>query len=350
LHAKFKNRHSDTLQVHFVGYEGYTLNLSIMLIQEYGLSPAIAERLVRTYGGRAYDVVQLAKDLMQRDIEQHNELTTQHFNNESSKNKANHHPHHILPLNERVLFPNSNILDAEIYFACYHDYALHVSDILARRTRLAFVDRDLAIRAMPKVIRIMSEIYSWSPGRQEEEFQACIQYMRQFGGPVPHPYPLTDNSKENQQIDQKKIRHNVTETEFYDAFVQVLQSHLDDSDQENQMLLNANRTKNNIANLYHQRLLDKQQVTLMSELLHYTITEDEIDDLLFFSKTQFPTIMDSSRNATEQKNHSQYPIITNYEAYYSWWNSDRMNPELVKLKEAKMAIADKVEGAGTLFG
>ena len=54
--------HSRTLDRHLIGYEGFSTNLSIRLIQEFGVSTTVANSLVRAYGGRARDVLMISRD------------------------------------------------------------------------------------------------------------------------------------------------------------------------------------------------------------------------------------------------------------------------------------------------
>jgi glycerol-3-phosphate dehydrogenase len=51
-----------TLTKHLVGFDGYTSNLHIRLIQEFGVASSVATRLARAYGGNAYEVLTIARD------------------------------------------------------------------------------------------------------------------------------------------------------------------------------------------------------------------------------------------------------------------------------------------------
>lgn len=62
-------------------------------------------------------------------------------------------------------FPRPYV-EAEVFYATRHEYACTAVDILARRTRLAFVDAQAALR----VIEIMSKELGWSRARQWEEY------------------------------------------------------------------------------------------------------------------------------------------------------------------------------------
>lgn len=62
-------------------------------------------------------------------------------------------------------FPRPYV-EAEVFYATRHEYACTAVDILARRTRLAFVDAQAALAALPRVIEIMSKELGWSRARQ----------------------------------------------------------------------------------------------------------------------------------------------------------------------------------------
>ena len=63
---------------------------------------------------------------------------------------------------------------------------MKAEDILARRTRLAFLNKDAAVAAIPAVANIMALELGWSKAKTKEEIQSCtIAIDRSFGGPVP---------------------------------------------------------------------------------------------------------------------------------------------------------------------
>lgn len=44
-------------------------------------------------------------------------------------------------------------LDAEVIYAARYEWAVKADDIIARRTRLAFLNKDAAIAAIPRCVR-----------------------------------------------------------------------------------------------------------------------------------------------------------------------------------------------------
>jgi len=137
------------------GVKGYSANLSIQLIQKYGMTQDTAEHLARTYGGQAFDVCELAKPT-----------------------------HKTWPRFGIPLAPNYPYIDAEVRYAC-REYACTIEDILSRRTRLAFLNKDAALVALPVVADIMAEELGWNNAVKEEQIYAATEYISTYGGRIP---------------------------------------------------------------------------------------------------------------------------------------------------------------------
>jgi len=140
-----------TLSLGLVGLAGYTDNLHIRLIQEFGIPSSVAERLSKAYGGRAYDVLNIASD------------------NNLFERLANGYPY----------------LEAEVVFAARHEWAYHPQDVLARRTRLLFLNKEKALAAIPRVVQLMGNELGWDEEKRKAETLLCIEYMAHFGGKIP---------------------------------------------------------------------------------------------------------------------------------------------------------------------
>jgi glycerol-3-phosphate dehydrogenase len=121
---KIFTKKCSTLTTPLIGLKGYSSNLHIRLIQEYGIASSVAKRLSKAYGGRAHEVLRIAKE----------ELG-------------------MIGRGDRLV-PGYPYLEAEVIYAVRHEWALTADDIIARRTRLAFLNKDAAIRAIPKVVKI----------------------------------------------------------------------------------------------------------------------------------------------------------------------------------------------------
>lgn len=130
-----------THKVRLVGAHGYSKTLFIPLIQHFGLETEVAKHLTESYGDRSWNVAALCK------------LTNQRFPARG----------------ERIchLYP---FVDGEIRYAVRHEYAQTAVDVLARRTRLAFLNAQAALEALPKIIDIMAEELQWDRRRQNVEW------------------------------------------------------------------------------------------------------------------------------------------------------------------------------------
>lgn len=267
-----------TLSTHFVGFEGYSENLAVRLIQHYDISMAVAQRLARAYGGRAHDVMRIAQEQRDRhpedgDVEYAGSM-------------------------ERRLVPSFPILEAEVIFAVRHDWACHAEDILARRTRMLFLNKAAALRALPTVVRIMAHELEWDDEKQQHELQRSFDYIRHFGGPKP--------SIPEQENEFEQRTRLATAADLKDAYRRVQPS------------LAA---------------LNRAQLALFAELLQHPLNDCELQDCL--------------RTAAEE--HQEEYGKVSLPALQAWWNSERMNPGLVDLRKRKMATAD-LQGSGTMFG
>ena len=69
---------------------------------------------------------------------------------------------------------NPDYLQAEVIYAVTHEGALHVEDVLARRTRLNFETRDRGIAAAPVVAKLMGKQLGWSTAREKKERENFI--------------------------------------------------------------------------------------------------------------------------------------------------------------------------------
>ncbi|EPZ33967.1 DAO-domain-containing protein [Rozella allomycis CSF55] len=127
-----------------VGSYGYTKSMYLKLIQEFGLEKDVAKHLVHSYGDRA-KLVAAEKSSKKRLVEG---------------------------------FP---YLESEVNYAVKHEYAQTIVDVIARRTRLSFLDCAAADKAIPKIAEIMSEELNWNKERKEEEIQNAKVFLKSMG-------------------------------------------------------------------------------------------------------------------------------------------------------------------------
>ena len=70
---------------------------------------------------------------------------------------------------------------AEIRYACRNELAIRAIDILARRSRLAFLNARAALERLPTVIDIMADELHWDDSRVAAEFEHSRQLLLSFG-------------------------------------------------------------------------------------------------------------------------------------------------------------------------
>ncbi|KAI6006468.1 FAD dependent oxidoreductase-domain-containing protein [Pisolithus marmoratus] len=143
-----------TEELRLVGSDGWSPTMFIGLIQRFGLDTEVATQLSDNYGDRAWTVCALAQPTGEQ-----------------------------WPLHGVRLSPNYPYLEAEVLYATRHEYACTAVDVLARRTRLAFVNAQAALSALPRVIEIMSEELGWGRARQRQEFERGVKFLQSMGLP-----------------------------------------------------------------------------------------------------------------------------------------------------------------------
>lgn len=141
-----------THQVRLIGAHGFSNTLFINLIQHFGLESIVAKHLTESYGDRAWTVAALSAPTEQR--------------------------YPVRGLKISALYP---FVDGEIRYGVRHEYAQTAVDILARRTRLAFLNAQAALEALPQVIDIMSEELGWDRKRQDQEWKDTVQFLASMG-------------------------------------------------------------------------------------------------------------------------------------------------------------------------
>ena len=134
-----------------VGATGYHAlwNQRRRLATEVGLHVARVEHLLNRYGTRVTEVLDLLSD----------------------------RPELATPL------PSSDdYLEVEALYAASHEGALHLDDVLTRRTRIAIESWDRGLAAAPVVARLMGEVLDWDDdtvAREIEHYDARVQAERE---------------------------------------------------------------------------------------------------------------------------------------------------------------------------
>jgi glycerol-3-phosphate dehydrogenase len=134
---------SITDEVPLVGADGFAAawNSRARLSRRYGVTPAILSHLLGRYGSLATEVVEL--------IEKRPELGD-------------------------ALPGSPDYLRAEVVYAVSHEGALHLDDVLARRTRMSIEVWDRGVSAAPEVAVLMAEGLGWSDDQMVREVRAYL--------------------------------------------------------------------------------------------------------------------------------------------------------------------------------
>ncbi|KAI9751367.1 MAG: hypothetical protein M4579_006108 [Chaenotheca gracillima] len=143
-----------THQVKLIGAHGYSKTLFINLIQHFGVETDVARHLTESYGDRAWTVAALAAPSEMR-----------------------------FPVRGVRISPLYPFIDGEVRYAVRHEYAQTAVDVLARRTRLAFLNSQAALDALPGVIDLMAEELKWDSHRKDREWKDTVQFLESMGLP-----------------------------------------------------------------------------------------------------------------------------------------------------------------------
>lgn len=143
-----------THQVKLIGAHGWSKTLFINLIQHYGIETEVAKHLTESYGDRAWQVAALCQP------------TEQRFPVRGTRLSA--------------LYP---FVDGEVRYAMRHEYAQTAVDVIARRTRLSFLNAQAALESLPLVIDLMSEELKWNKKRQDREWKDAVTFLGSMGLP-----------------------------------------------------------------------------------------------------------------------------------------------------------------------
>ena len=143
-----------THSVKLVGAHGFSKTLFINLIQHFGIDTETAKHLTTAYGDRAWTVAALCAPTERR-----------------------------FPVRGQALSALYPFVDGEVRYAVRHEYAQTAVDVIARRTRLAFLNAQAALEALPNVIDIMSAELGWGKQRQIREWEDSVRFLRSMGLP-----------------------------------------------------------------------------------------------------------------------------------------------------------------------
>lgn len=154
-----------TDRITLVGAEGWSPALFTEVAQNYtvphrpgAIDTRVAKYLAAAYGDRAREITKLAEELK---------------------------------LGRRLVrgYP---VIEAEVIYTVRNEYCETPEDFVARRTRLAFLDKAACLEALPRVVELMAAEKRWSRARQREELSRAKAFLDTFeaaneGKVVPGP-------------------------------------------------------------------------------------------------------------------------------------------------------------------
>ncbi|KAJ8019659.1 Glycerol-3-phosphate dehydrogenase, mitochondrial [Holothuria leucospilota] len=135
------------------GAHGWTPTSFIRLVQDFGLENEVAEHLSNTYGDKAVEVARLAV------------LTGKRW-----------------PVVGKRLAQDFPYIEAEVVYAVRKEYAQTAIDVIARRTRLAFLNVQATEEALPRITEIIGQELGWSKARKQEEMALARQFLNREMG------------------------------------------------------------------------------------------------------------------------------------------------------------------------
>uniref|UniRef100_A0AAZ1WZQ9 Glycerol-3-phosphate dehydrogenase, mitochondrial n=1 Tax=Oreochromis aureus TaxID=47969 RepID=A0AAZ1WZQ9_OREAU len=141
-------------------YMSHTYYLYLSLAQ-------VAQHLASTYGGRAFDVAKMAQVTGQR-----------------------------WPIVGKRLVSEFPYIESEVLYAI-KEYACTAIDVIARRTRLGFLNVQAADEALPRIVQIMGKELDWSQEKRTEELEAARKFLYHEMGYRSRSEQITKTSEIN---------------------------------------------------------------------------------------------------------------------------------------------------------
>jgi glycerol-3-phosphate dehydrogenase len=130
--------------------------IQVTLREDFRISKDVAIHLVHNYGTRALQIAEMCKkgsDIFEKKIVQ----------SDGAPRRIN------------VKYP---FLEAEVIFAIRHEYALNPIDVIARRTRIAFIDSVAAEKSIDRIVDLMGDELKWSRSKRREEAAITRRWLK----------------------------------------------------------------------------------------------------------------------------------------------------------------------------
>lgn len=157
---------SITEDVPLLGAEGYKAawNRRSRIARAFGVHPSRIEHLLKRYGSLAHELLDLIRE----------------------------RPELAEPL------PGADdYVGAEVVYAASHEGALHLDDVLARRTRISIEAWDRGISAAPVAANLMAGVLGWSKARTDDEVR---KYIARVEAEIASQQQLTDQAADRVRL------------------------------------------------------------------------------------------------------------------------------------------------------
>lgn len=166
--ARLSTRPCVTEKVKLVGADAWSPALFTEVAQNYtvphrpgAIDTRVAKYLAASYGDRAHEVTRIAEKLA---------------------------------LGRRLVrgYP---VIEAEVVYCVRNEYCETPEDFVARRTRLAFLDKPACLEALPRVVELMAGEKGWGRRKARDELERAKKFLETFDSPE-HEGKGTSGKKE----------------------------------------------------------------------------------------------------------------------------------------------------------
>ncbi len=157
---------SITQEVPLLGAEGYKAawNRRNRVARAFGVHPTRIEHLLRRYGSLTNELLDLIRE----------------------------NPSLAEPL------PGADdYLGVEVVYAASHEGALHLDDVLARRTRISIEAWDRGVSAAPVAAKLMADVLGWSKQRTKTEIE---RYLARVEAEIESQKQLSDEAADRVRL------------------------------------------------------------------------------------------------------------------------------------------------------
>src|SRR5699024_6155990 len=168
---------SITDQVPLIGADGYhaLVNQADQLAAEHGLHPYRVRHLLDRFGSRIHDVLALADD----------------------------RPELLKPIPEAP-----DYLQVEVVYGCAHEGALHLEDVLTRRTRISIEYPHRGVDCAEPVARLMADVLGWDEAQIAREVEVYTERVEAERDSQTQP---NDEAADEKRSNAPEARENLIE-------------------------------------------------------------------------------------------------------------------------------------------